>query len=63
VLRFVNAGGWASLTLFRLNGLWFWKKPLFFLKMRFSGLAAGGGSSLMGEVFPLGGSTLENDVA
>jgi len=47
----------------RLKGLWFWKKPLFFLKMRFSGLlCTGAGSCFVGEVFPLGGSMLENDV-
>ncbi|KAL1844698.1 hypothetical protein VTK73DRAFT_2000 [Phialemonium thermophilum] len=61
-----------SLTLFfRPKGLWFWKKPLFFLISLASGggaaAAAAGGATgayslLTGEVLPLGGSWLEKDV-
>jgi hypothetical protein len=52
-------------VLFLRNGLWFWKKPLFFFATRFSGSTAIGssltGSTLTGSTlagFTLGDSTL-----
>lgn len=45
-----------SLVLFRLNGLWFWKNPLFFLSTFFSGGGGRAGSCFTGETFPLAGS-------
>ena len=59
---FLLFGGAVFLVLLRRKGLWFWKNPLFFLRTCFSGDAAGGRSCFVGEVFPLGGSMLENEV-
>jgi hypothetical protein len=54
----VTAAGCSfSLLLLRRNGLL--KKPLFFFMTCFS---AGGATCFIGDVFPLGGSWLENDV-
>jgi hypothetical protein len=47
-----------------LNGLLFWKNPLFFfiIFLSLSEDGEAGGSCLTGELIPLGGSLLENDV-
>ena len=55
---FLPAGGAVFFVLFRRKGLWFWKKPLFFLSTCFSGEAAGGAACFTG----LGGSILEKEV-
>lgn len=60
MLRLVSAEG--SFVLLRLNGLWFWKKPLFFLKTRLSGLDAGSGSCFTGDALPLVGAMLDREV-